>query len=112
MLLPTFGMSNSVMAAEQIYAAYSILEIPIPVMSLETYTKTGIIDDKLAVYQQYISSDKLQKLRKILLSNVKITPAVASQFLHTQQGEFMLQRLAKLITAKSPQNDSEIEDLR
>ncbi|MBC5797162.1 alpha/beta hydrolase [Sphaerospermopsis sp. LEGE 00249] len=112
MLLPTFGMSNSVMAAEQIYAAYSILEIPIPVMSLETYTKTGIIDDKLAVYQQYISSDKLQELRKILLSNVKITPAVASQFLHTQQGEFMLQRLAKLITAKSPQNDSEIEDLR
>ncbi|BAZ83578.1 hypothetical protein NIES73_48670 [Sphaerospermopsis kisseleviana NIES-73] len=112
MLLPTFGMSNSVMAAEQIYAAYSILEIPIPVMSLETYTKTGIIDDKLAVYQQYISSDKLQKLRKILLSNVKITPAVASQFLHTQQGEFMLQRLAKLITAKSAQNDSEIEDLR
>ncbi|MFM6107967.1 MAG: alpha/beta hydrolase [Sphaerospermopsis kisseleviana] len=112
MLLPTFGMSNSVMAAEQIYAAYSILEIPIPVMSLETYTKTGIIDDKLAVYQQYISSDKLQKLRKILLSNVKITPAVASQFLHTQQGEFMLQRLAKLITAKSPQNKSEIEDLR
>lgn len=112
MLLPTFGMSNSVMAAEQIYAAYSILEIPIPVMSLETYTKTGIIDDKLAVYQQYISSDKLQELRKILLSNVKITPAVASQFLHTQQGEFMLQRLAKLITAKSPQNKSEIEDLR
>lgn len=111
-LLPTFGISNSVMAAEKIYASYSILEIPIPVMSLETYTKTGIIDDKLAVYQQYISSDKLQELRQILLRNIKITPAVASQFLHTQQGEFIVQRLAKLITSKSPQNESEIEDLR
>lgn len=111
-LLPTFGISNSVMAAEKIYVSYSVLEITIPVMSLETYTKTGIIDDKLAVYQQYISSDKLQELRQILLRNVKITPAVASQFLHTQQGEFIVQRLAKLITSKSPENESEIEDLR
>lgn len=111
-LLPTFGISNSVMAAEKIYVSYSVLEITIPVMSLETYTKTGIIDDKIAVYQQYISSDKLQELRQILLRNVKITPAVASQFLHTQQGEFIVQRLAKLITSKSPENESEIEDLR
>jgi predicted dienelactone hydrolase len=100
------------MAAEKIYASYSILEIPIPVISLETYTKTGIIDDELAVYQQYISSQQLQELRQILLRAIKISPAVASQFLHTQQGEFIMRRLAKLITAKSPQTQSEFDDLR
>ncbi|MBD2294694.1 alpha/beta hydrolase [Anabaena sphaerica FACHB-251] len=111
-LLPTFGISNSVMAAEKIYASYSILEIPIPVISLETYTKTGRIDDELAVYQQYISSQQLQELRQILLRSIKISPAVASQFLHTQQGEFLLRRLAKLITTKFSQTESEFDDLR
>lgn len=111
-LLPTFGISNPVIAAEKIYATYSIVEIPIPVISLETYTKTGIIDDKLMAYKPYISSEQLQELRQILLRTIKISPAVASQFLHTQQGEFMLQRLGKLITNKSHQGESEFENLR
>lgn len=111
-LLPIFGISNSVMAAEKIYAAYSILEIPIPVISLETYSKTGIIDNELRVYQQYISSQQLHKLSQILFRSVKINPAVASQFLYTQQGEFLLKRLAKVITNKSSVPESEFEDLR
>lgn len=112
MLLPTFGISNSVMAAEKIYASYSILDIPIPVISLQTYTKTGIIDSELAGYQQYISSQRLQELRQILLRSVQITPTVAAQFLHTQQGEFLLRRLAKIITTKFRQTGSEFDDLR
>lgn len=112
MLLPTFGISNSVMAAEKIYASYSLLEIPIPVISLETYTKTGIIDEELAVYQHYVSSQQLQELRQILIKSIKITPPVAAQFLHTQQGEFLLRRLAKLITTKFHQTGSELDDLR
>ncbi|MEA5575193.1 alpha/beta hydrolase [Anabaena sp. UHCC 0451] len=112
MLLPTFGISNSVMAAEKIYASYSLLEIPIPVISLETYTKTGIMDEELAVYQHYVSSQQLQELRQILIKSIKITPTVAAQFLHTQQGEFLLRRLAKLITTKFHQTGSEFNDLR
>lgn len=112
MLLPTLGISNSVMAAEKIYASYSILEIPIPVISLETYVKTGVIDDELAIYQQYISFQQLQELRQILLRSVKISPAVAAQFLHTQQGEFLLRRLAEVIKTKSLPPESEFDALR
>ncbi|WP_016952379.1 alpha/beta hydrolase [Anabaena sp. PCC 7108] len=111
-LLPTFGISNSVMAAEKIYASYSLLEVSFPVISLEVYAKTGVIDHELNVYQQYISLEKLQELRPILLRSLKISPAVASQFLHTQQGEFLVRRLAELIQTKSHQTDSAFQALR
>jgi predicted dienelactone hydrolase len=100
-LLPTFGISNPVMAAEQIHASYSALEISIPITALESYAKYGIINADLAGYYQYIPTNKLQELRKILVQPLKISPAVTSQFLDTQQGKFILQRLAGLIKPKS-----------
>ncbi|WP_353929745.1 alpha/beta hydrolase [Okeanomitos corallinicola TIOX110] len=111
-LLPIFGISNTVMAAEKIYVSYSILEIPIPVISLEKFTKTGNIDQELAGYQDYIAPQQLQKLREILLRSIKISPAVATQFLYTEQGEFLLHRLAKLIKNKSAYTETAVNDLR
>jgi predicted dienelactone hydrolase len=111
-LLPTFGISSSVMAAEKIYASYSLLEVSLPLISLEVYAKTGVIDNELAVYQQNISIQKLQVLRPILLRSLKISPSVASQFLYTQQGEFLVRRLAELIKTKSHQPESEFHALR
>jgi predicted dienelactone hydrolase len=102
-LLPTFGMSDSVMAAERIYAFYSPLEVSIPVSALEIYTKTGVLNKELAVYQHYLPSPQLRELRQILLKPVKISPAVASQFLYTPQGEFLLRRLGEVFTTKSRQ---------
>ncbi len=100
-LLPTFGISNSVMAAEQIHASYAALEISIPISALESYAKYGIIKGDLAGYYQYIPQNKLQELRKILIQPLKISPVVAAQFLDTQQGKFILKRLAELIKNKS-----------
>jgi predicted dienelactone hydrolase len=111
-LLPIFGISNSVMAAEKVSASYSLLEITLPIISLENYAKTGIIDHDLALYQRYISPHKLQELRQILLRSIKINPAVASQFLYTQQGEFLVCRLAELIKTKSRQPNTAFNDLR
>ena len=100
-LLPIFGISNSVMAAEQIHASYSALEISIPISALESYAKYGIINPDLAGYYQYIPTNKLPEVRRILMQPLKISPAVAAQFLDTQQGKFILQRLAELIKNKS-----------
>ncbi|MDD1429197.1 alpha/beta hydrolase, partial [Dolichospermum sp. ST_sed9] len=100
-LLPTFGITNSVMAAEQIHASYSALKISIPISALESYAKYGIINADLAGYYQYIPTNKLQELRKLLTQPLKISPAVAAQFLDTQQGKFILQRLSELIKTKS-----------
>jgi len=112
LLLPTFGMSNSVMAAQQVYGSYSALHISIPVTSLEKYAQTGVIDNKLNVYQQFLPPQKLPELRRILLTPVKVSPVVVSQFLYTPQGEFILRRLAQAIKTKSRQPEPEVQTLR
>ncbi|MEH1907516.1 MAG: alpha/beta hydrolase [Nostoc sp.] len=112
MVLPTFGISNSVLAAERIYASYSALELSISVTALENYAKTGVIDNDLAAYQQYLPLEKLQGLRRILVNRVKVSPVVVSQLLYTPQGEFLLHRLAQAIIAKYPQSEPEFDALR
>lgn len=103
MVLPTFGISNSILAAEQIYASYSALELSISVATLENYAKTGVINEDLAAYQQYLPLQQLQELRQILLNRVKVSPVVVSQLLYTPQGEFLLQRLARVIKSSHPE---------
>ncbi|MBD2387125.1 alpha/beta hydrolase [Cylindrospermum sp. FACHB-282] len=111
-LLPIFGFSNSVMAAERIYASYSPLKLTLSVSILENYAKTGAINDELRKYQQYLQAPQLQELRQVLLQPVKVSPAVVSQFLYTAQGEFLLRRLAKLIKTPSRQAESKLQTLR
>ncbi|MEH1781062.1 MAG: alpha/beta hydrolase [Nostoc sp.] len=102
MMLPTFGISNSVLAAERIYASYSALELSISVSTLENYAKTGVINEDLAAYQQYLPLEQLQELRRILLNRVKVSPVIVSQLLYTPQGEFLLHRLAQVIQTNQP----------
>lgn len=111
MLLPTFGISTSAMAAERVYASYSALEMSISVAALENYAKNGVIDNELALYRRYLPQKQFQELQRILLTSVKVSPVVASQFLYTPQGETLLHRLAAAIKTKSHQPKSK-EDLR
>lgn len=112
MLLPTSAFSNSVMAAERIYGSYSPLELSISVSSLENYAKNNVIDQELAVYQKYVPPQQLEELRRILLTPVKVSPAVVSQFLHTPQGEFLLRRLVEAIKTPSKEAQPGFEALR
>jgi predicted dienelactone hydrolase len=111
-VLPIFGMSNSVLAAEQVYGSYSALKLSLPIASLENYAQTGVIDDKLAIYQQYLPRQQFQELQRVLLTPVKVNPVVVSQFLYTPQGEFLLQRLAAGIKTRSPQPQPAFKTLR
>ncbi len=112
MLLPIWGINNSAMAATQINAAYSALEISIPISVLENYANHGFVNTNFAKYYQYIPTNTLQELRKILIQPVKISPAVVSEFLNTQQGKFILKRLTELIQTKSYYPESESQNLR
>lgn len=112
MLLPTLGISSSAMAATQIHAAYSALDISIPISVLENYAEHGILNTNFAQYYQYIPISTLQELRKILIQTIKISPAVVSEFLDTQQGKFILKRLTELIKTKSYSPASESQNLR
>ncbi|WP_042341666.1 alpha/beta hydrolase [Calothrix sp. PCC 7507] len=112
MLLPTCGISNSVLAAERVHASYSALDLSISVNTLDSYATTGVIKDELAVYQQYLPPQQLEELRRILSTPVKISPIVVSQFLRTPQGEFLLRRLAAVIQNKSQQPQPGFDALR
>ncbi|MBG1261299.1 alpha/beta hydrolase [Nostoc commune] len=103
MVLPTFGISNSILAAERIYASYSALELSISVTTLENYAKTGVINEDLVAYQQYLPLQQFQELRQILLNRVKVSPVVVSQLLYTPQGELLLHRLAQIIKTSHPE---------
>jgi predicted dienelactone hydrolase len=102
-LLPTLGMSNSAQAAERIYASYSALERSISINALENYAKKNVIDDDLAVYQQYVQPKQLPLLRRALVTPIKVNSVAVSQFLYTPQGEFLLGRLGEVIKTESRQ---------
>jgi predicted dienelactone hydrolase len=112
MLFPIWESSNFVRAAERIYTSYSVLELSISVAALENYAKNGVINDELAIYQQYLPPKQFQELQRILLTPIKVSPVVASQFLYTPQGEFLLRRLAEVIKTKSRQPQPGFHALR
>lgn len=111
-LLPIFGINPSVKAAQRVYVSYSALELSISVAALENYAKKGIVDDELAIYQQYLSAKQFQELQRILITPVKSSPDVVAQFLSTPQGEFLLRRFAEVIQSKSSKSQPRLDEMR
>jgi predicted dienelactone hydrolase len=111
-LLPTFGISNSAIAADRIYASYSAFERSVSITSLEAYAKKGVISDDLAVYTQYLNTEQRKELQRILVSPIKVNAVAVSQFLYTSQGEFLLQRLGEVIKTESRQPKAGFHALR
>ncbi len=91
---PAFG-------AERIKFNYGVLERSIPISSLETYARTGKMDEDLAVYSQYIDKKQLTQLRQTLLTPIKLNQIGVSQFLYTPIGEQLLETLGKVIQTES-----------
>lgn len=99
-------------AADRVYVTYSILERSIPVASLETYARTGKIDENLDVYAQYAKPAELRQLRNVLLAKAKVDPVAVSQFLYSPQGEGVLKRLGQVIQSESRLPDFDFKALR
>jgi predicted dienelactone hydrolase len=96
--------SPPVMAAEKVSFWYGALEFSIPVDSLETYAKTGEIDDSLATYDQYLGPQKLAKLRSNLVYPIDLDPVTISRWLNTSLGENILKSLGQIIKPSVEQN--------
>ncbi|MDB9372269.1 alpha/beta hydrolase [Nodularia sphaerocarpa] len=111
-LLSIFGINISIVAAERIYATFSAIETSISITTLAKYAEDGTINNELAFYQQYLPPKQFQEFPGILLTPVKVSPEVASQFLYTPQGEFLLHRLAQVIQPKSAQAQGGFHALR
>lgn len=102
-ILWAHSLSSPAKSAERIYVSYGSLERSIAVDALETYARTGKIEEDLAVYTQYADPQQLADLRNILLAEIDLTPVAISQFLYSPQGEILLQRLGEIIQTESRQ---------
>ncbi|MBW4445401.1 MAG: alpha/beta hydrolase [Spirirestis rafaelensis WJT71-NPBG6] len=99
-LLPTLT-AYPALGAERIRFNYGLLERSIPISSLETYTRTGKVDEGLAAYTQYVDKKQLAQLRKVLLTPIPLNQVEVSQFLYTPIGEQLLEKLGKVIQTES-----------
>lgn len=101
--IPTVGIMRQALTAERIYASYSVVERSISVAALEKYAREGVLDEELAVYAQYISPQQLEQLRRVLLTQIDLTPVAVAQFLYTPQGIILLERLGRIIQTEARQ---------
>ncbi|MHC0067740.1 alpha/beta hydrolase [Nostoc sp. UIC 10890] len=99
-LLPTLT-ANQALGAERIRFNYGVLERSIPISSLETYARTGKVDNNLAAYRKYLGKNQLAQLRKVLLTRIPLNQVEVSQFLYTPIGERLLEKLGKVIQTES-----------
>ncbi|MBE7383607.1 MAG: alpha/beta hydrolase [Leptolyngbya sp. SIO1E4] len=95
--LPIAFIALPSLAAERVIFSYGLLEISIPVDSLETFAREGRIDDKLAPYAQEVSPEELAEVQEILLTPIDVSHVTLSQFLYSSLGEVLLEYLGELI---------------
>ncbi|MBD1861746.1 MULTISPECIES: alpha/beta hydrolase [Trichocoleus] len=101
LLLPS--LAHPAAAAERVYVSYGSVERSISVDTLETYARTGTINDDLAAYAQYADPKQLQDLREVLLTPIQLSSVAVSQFLYTPQAETLLMRLGQVIQTEARQ---------
>jgi predicted dienelactone hydrolase len=102
LLLPFYAIRPAI-GAERINLNYGILEQSIPIVSLETFAKTGKVDRVLADYARYASPEQLAQFRQLLRSRIPLDVVTVSQFLYTPIGERLLDRLGEVIQTDARQ---------
>jgi predicted dienelactone hydrolase len=110
-MLPTLRLSNS-SSAERIYLSYSNGELSISLEDLEEFAQTNLNSLDWRFLRSYLPANQLQELQRILVSPIKMHPQAMADFLYSQQGELVLERLAEVIKTESSQAKAEYYPLR
>ncbi|MBD3881370.1 alpha/beta hydrolase [Phormidium tenue FACHB-886] len=92
---------GSAWAADRITLSYGLLERSISIESLEVYAQQGKISEDLERYTRYLNDEQLRQLRQVLQTKAALSPVAVSQFLYTDQGEVLLNRLGEVIRTES-----------
>ncbi|MBD2090147.1 alpha/beta hydrolase [Microcoleus sp. FACHB-1515] len=88
-------------AVQRIYFSYGAFERSVSFEAIETYARTGKITGDLVAYARYATPEQLEQLREILQARADIDAVAVSQFLYTEQGEAILERVGNLIQTES-----------
>ncbi|MCU0525459.1 MAG: alpha/beta hydrolase [Elainella sp. Prado103] len=95
--LPIGLETNSAWAADRVTISYGILERSIQVESLVQYADDGTVAQDLRSYTQLLDDSQRQQLRQALSARTDLDVVAVSQFLYTDQGEILLQRLGEVV---------------
>mgnify|MGYP001794786694 CR=1 FL=1 len=91
---------NRAVSAERLKLSFGIVERSISVDSLETYAKTGKVNDELAAYFKYVPEEKLAELQQVLVAPIPLGAVEVSQFLYSPIGEKLLETLSQVIQSE------------
>ena len=97
--LPAFT-ANRAVSAERLKLSFGIVERSISVDSLETYAKTGQVNDELAAYFKYVPKESRGELREALLAPIPLGAVEISQFLYSPIGEKLLETLSQVVQSE------------
>ena len=92
--------ANRAVSAEKLKLSFGIVERSISVDSLETYAKTGQVNDELAAYFQYVPKESRGELREALLAPIPLGAVEVSQFLYSPIGETLLESLSQVVQSE------------
>lgn len=92
--------ANRAVSAERLKLSFGIVERSISVDSLETYAKTGQINDELAAYFKYVPEESKGQLREALLAPIELDAVEVSQFLYSPIGETLLESLSQVVQSE------------
>ena len=90
-------------SAEKVILNYGVLEFSLSIDSLETYAKTGKIDDGLRSYTDFLTPEQLEKFKVGLTKSADFSHLAIAQFLYSFQGEKILERVSQVIKTKARQ---------
>lgn len=92
------------LAAERLTVSYGALERSISIESLALYAVEGTVRKDLRTYLGYLNETQRDQLRQALQARANIDVVAVSQFLYTEQGEILLQRLGEVVRTDSHQS--------
>lgn len=87
-------------AAERLIISYGVLERTVLIQDIETFAATGQLTPQLRAYNRHLqfSQDQLAQIQQVLTTPAEqITPVNIAQFLYTQQGEWLLRELTRVV---------------
>ena len=93
--------AGSAWAADRVTFSYGLLERSISVESLKIYAQEGRVTTDLRKYTRYLNDQQLQQLRQLLQAKAELSPVAVSQFLYTETGETLLNRLGQVIRTEA-----------
>ena len=92
---------DAALGAERVTFTYGAIERSISVDSLRTYATDGTIESDLRAYTRYLNTEQQLQLRQILQAQAEVRPVAVAQFLYTDQGEALLNRLGQVIRTEA-----------